>query len=113
MAPRGTAPPLMPFASVMMSGTTSQRSHANQRPARSKPGEDLVEDEQDAVAVADLADRREIAGRRHEDAVGAGHGLEDDGGDRLRPFVLQELLEVRTAGGDGTGIGVPGGRVEA
>ena len=52
------------------------------------------------MAVADLADRGEVAGRRHEDAVGAGHGLEDDGGDRLRTFVPQDLLQVRAAGGD-------------
>ena len=37
MAPSGTAPPLMPLASVMMSGTTSQCSQANQRPVRPKP----------------------------------------------------------------------------
>ena len=112
MAPSGAAPPLMPLASVMMSGTTSQCSQREPAPGAAEAGQDLVEDEQDAVAIADLADRREVAGRRHEDAVGAGHGLEDHGGDRLRPLVLQDLLQVRTAGGDGAVVGVPGGRVE-
>ena len=113
MAPSGTAPPLMPLASVMMSGTTSQCSQANQRPVRPKPGHHLVEDEQDAVPVADLADGGEVARRRHEHAVGAGDGLEDHRGDGLRALVLQDLLQVRTAGGDGAVAGVTGGRVDA
>ena len=44
-------------------------------------GDDLVEDEQDAVLVADLAQALEIALRRRQNAGGAGHGLDDHGGD--------------------------------
>ena len=36
-APSGTAAPLMPLASVMMSGATSQWSQPNQRPVRPNP----------------------------------------------------------------------------
>ncbi len=67
---------------------------------------DLVEDQQDAVAVADLADRPQVAVGRHEDAVRPRHRLHEDGGDGVRPLVLQDLLEVRAAGTDRTGARV-------
>ncbi len=47
-------------------------------------GEDLVGDEQRALGVARAADERPVLGRGHEHAVGAGDGLEDDGGHRAR-----------------------------
>jgi len=37
IAPSGTYPELIPLATVRMSGTTSQFSHANQRPVRPNP----------------------------------------------------------------------------
>ena len=77
-----------------------------------EPGHHLVEDEQDAVPVADLTDGGEVARRRDEHAVGAGHRLQDHRGDGLGPLVLQDLLEVRAAGGDAAGVGVAGGGVE-
>ena len=40
-------------------------------------GDDLVAAEQDAVAVADLAQRLRVARRRHEAAAGVLHGLDD------------------------------------
>ncbi len=44
-------------------------------------GNDLVENEQDAVARADLAQPLQVAHRRHDHAGGALHGLDHDGGD--------------------------------
>ena len=54
----------------------------------------LVSDQQDAVAVAQLAHAWQIAFGRDDDAVGAGHALQQDGGDRLRSFVLDDLFQV-------------------
>ncbi len=51
-------------------------------PAAAEPAHHLVGDQQDAVLVADLPDALEVARRRHQDAVGADHRLEDDRGDR-------------------------------
>ena len=56
---------------------------------------DLVADHQDAVLVAQCAHAGQVAGRRHEHAVGAGDGLEHDRGDRVRALELDLLLEVR------------------
>ena len=99
----------MPFAVVMMSGTTSQCSHANQRPDASPARHHLVEDEEDPVLIADLADRLEVAVGRVDEAVRADDRLHDHGGDRVRALVLEELLEVRPARADRARVGVPGG----
>ena len=62
-------------------------------------GDDLVEDQQDAVLVADLAQALEIALRRRQNAGGAGHGLDDHGGDGggvvQRDDALQLVGEMR------------------
>ena len=71
-------------------------------------GHHLVEDQQDAVPVADLADRLQVAVGRRDDAVRARHRLEDDRGDGVRPLVLEDLLEVRRARADRARIGVAG-----
>ena len=42
----------------------------------------LVGDEQDALVVEDLLDGLEVAGRRHDDAALAHHGLGDEGAAR-------------------------------
>ncbi|CCF20123.1 protein of unknown function [Pseudorhizobium banfieldiae] len=52
-----------------------RRSHA------AETGDDLVEDQQDAVPSADIAELLKVALRRNEDAGGAGHRFDDDGGD--------------------------------
>ena len=57
-------------------------------------GHHLVGDEHDAVLVADLPHAGHVAGRRHHDARGAGHGLEDDRRERRRPLVLDQPLQV-------------------
>ncbi len=51
------------------------------RAETAEAGDDLVEDEQDAVLVADRAQPLEIALGRHQHAGGAGDRLDDDGGD--------------------------------
>jgi len=77
-------------------------------PASGAPeaGHDLVEDEQDVVAVADLADRSEVSVRRHEHAVRACHCLEDHRSDCVGAFVLEDLLEMRAARADRARAGV-------
>jgi hypothetical protein len=68
--------------------------HGEPLAAPTEAGHHLVGDDHDAVAVADLTHAGEVAGRRHEDAVGAHHRLEDDGGHRLRPLDHERVLEV-------------------
>ena len=69
-------------------------------------GHHLVEDQQDPVAVADLADRLQVAVGRQDDPVRPGDRLEDDRRDRVRALVLEDLLEVRRARADRARIGV-------
>ena len=68
-APSGRYDDVRPLAIEIMSGTTSQWSTAHQRPVRPKPAHHLVGDEQDAVAVADLAQALHVAVGRNQDAV--------------------------------------------
>ena len=82
-APIGTAAFVMPFATVIMSGMTPNFSARERRAESAEAGDDFVEDEQDAVAVADLANALEIALRRNEHAGRTGDGLDDDRGDRV------------------------------
>ena len=60
------------------------------------------------MPIADLAHRAQVAVGRHDDAVGAGDRLEDDGGHRVRPFVLQDLLQMRAARAHRTRIRMAG-----
>ncbi len=65
-------------------------------PAAGPPeaGHHLVEDEDDAVPVAQLPHTGEVAGRGQHDAGGAGDRLEQDGRDGLRALELDDLLEM-------------------
>ncbi len=56
-------------------------------------GDDLVEDQQDAVLVADLAQPLEIALGRRQVAGRAGAGLDDDGGDVRRVMQADDALQ--------------------
>ncbi len=81
-----------------MSGVTPRPSKAKLRPGAPEGGLRLVEDQQHAARVAELAQPREIAVRRNDDAAGAQDGLDDGGGrraDRLR--VEQVEAHVETA----------------
>ena len=53
---------------------------------------DLVADEQDAVFVADGAQALQVAVGRHDEAVGAGDGLDKDGGDGVRRRTKRGVL---------------------
>ncbi len=74
-------------------------------------GHHFVGDEEHAVAVADLAQAREVFGRRNEDAVGADNRLDDDGGHVA--LVADHVLDVVGAGDVAGGIGVLDGAVVA
>ena len=63
-----------------------------------EPRHHLVGDHDDAVLVAEIADAAQVAVGQHEDAVGAGHGLEDEAGDRVRALELDLLFEIGERG---------------
>ena len=73
---------------------TPKRSDANQWPEPAEAGDHLVEAEQDAVPVAELAHALEVAGRRHERAARVLDRLDDHHGDRLGPGLLDRRLEL-------------------
>ena len=62
-------------------------------PGAAKPGDDLVGDQQHLVAVADLAQPREIRFRRDDDPARPHHRLADDRGHRVGPFCQYRLLD--------------------
>ena len=66
----------------------------NGLPRRPKPGDDLVDDEQQVVAVADRADAFEPAGRRDDHAADTLHGLGDDGADAVGALARDQRLEL-------------------
>ena len=74
----------MPLAIAMMSGVMPAHSWANSSARAAHAGLHLVEDEQKTVAVAQLAQRPHVLGRRDVDAALALHRLDHDRG-RLRP----------------------------
>ena len=93
-APIGCAPLVRPLAIVMRSGVTPKLCAAKVCPVRPKPRDHLVEHQQDAVRVADLAQALEVALRRHEAAGGAGDRLDEAGGDVLRAVQVDDPHEV-------------------
>ena len=62
--------------------------------AATKAGHHLVADHHDAVAIAALANTLQISIGRHENAVGADHRLENDGGDVVPALDHQHIVEV-------------------
>ena len=84
---------------------------AGEPAARAAPARHhLVEDQQDPVAVADLADRLQVAVRRDDDPVRPGDRLEDDRGDRVRPLVLRISSRCGAPVQTGQGSGWPAGQ---
>ena len=57
-------------------------------------GDDLVEDQQDAVLLGDLAQPLEIALRRRQHAGRSGHRLDDHGGDGVGAVQVDQLLQL-------------------
>ncbi len=70
-------PPPMPLAIAMMSGVTPAHSCAKNLPVRPTPDLDLVEDEQHAALVAQLAQRTQEFRRSHMDAAFALNRLDE------------------------------------
>ena len=62
-------------------------------PKAAKARNDLVENQQDAVLRAELPKALQIAHGRDDDPSGAGHGLNDDRGDRFAPVERNAPLE--------------------
>src|SRR6266540_3320644 len=85
----GTLPEVMPLAKVIMSGLTPYRSAET-----AVTGDDLVEDEQDAVLVADGAQPRQIALGRGQHAGRSRHRLDDHGGDGRGVVQRDDALEL-------------------
>ena len=83
---------------VMRSGSTPECSIANILPGAPEAGLDLVDDQQDAVLVADLAQSaQELEGRDVEAALALDR-LDDDRGDARRLDVrLEQELEREAA----------------
>ena len=76
-----------------MSGVTPNLVGAERRARSPEAGDDLVEDEKDAVAVADVAQPLEVPDGRNEDAGRSGDWFDDHRGDRVRPAIANDLLE--------------------
>src|SRR5919106_6448599 len=76
-------------------------------------GDDLVRAEEDPVAVADLAHATPVALRRREGAAGVLHGLHDHHRHRLRPSLLDRLVELLEQERGELGLRLPRRPVEA
>ncbi|MDR6354590.1 hypothetical protein Q3H58_001261 [Pseudomonas psychrotolerans] len=79
---------------------------------RPKAGDDLVEDQQDVVLGADLAQALQIAHRRHDHPGRTGHGLDDDRGD-VGGVVQLDQLEQLVGQLDAAGLGHAFGKGQA
>ena len=82
----------------MMSGCTSHRLVAEEPARPPDTGDNLVEDEQHAVLVADLAHARQVFVGRDQHAAAGDDRLHQQCGDRLRPLVDDRLLDRLGAG---------------
>ena len=91
VAASGRYPPVMPLARQIRSGATPSWSHANMRAGAAEAGGHLVEDQQHAVPVAQVAHRAQVAGRVREHAGGALH-------ERLHDHRRHLALGARRAG---------------
>src|SRR5262249_58244623 len=70
-----------------------------------EPGDHLVEDQQDVIAVAELAQATQVAVRGRHEAAETGHRLDHDRRNRPRPLANDGLLDGVRAG-EGAGIAV-------
>ena len=79
---------------VIMSGTTPKCCGGERLAQAAEAGDHLVEDEQDAVPRADLAQPLEVALRRHQHAGRAGHRLDDHRRDGRWIVQREQALEL-------------------
>ena len=108
----------MPLAIVMMSGVTPKYSRGERRAEPAEAGDHLVEDQQDAVLVADRAQPLQVALRRRQHAGRAGHRLDDHRGDGVGAVQRHEPLQLvgelgavrRLAAGEGVARRIVGVR---
>ena len=77
-APIGIAPLVRPLAQTIMSGIDAEIVGGERRAEAAEAGDDLVEDQQDAVLVADLAQLLQIAFRRQDQHAGRARHRFDD-----------------------------------
>jgi hypothetical protein len=63
-------------------------------PRSPKPGHDLISDEQDPVVITQGPHALQVAFRRNNDPISAGHRFEKHCCDGLRAFILDDLLQV-------------------
>ena len=96
-APRGIRLLVMPFGAGDHVGLDAVVLGGEPRAGAPEPGHDLVVDQQDVVLVEEGADLGPVVVRRHQQAVGAGDALGEHGGDVLRPFHLDDFLDVAHA----------------
>ena len=73
---------------------TPKRSAAKAWPETAEAGDDLVENQQDAVLGADLAQALQVALGRRQHAGRTGHRLDDDGGDGRGVVQRHQALEI-------------------
>ncbi len=73
---------------------------------RPNPRDHFVDDEQDVVLAADVADLREVALRRQVDAARTDDGFAEERGDRVGADLLDQLEQaLRVVPGDRGGVG--------
>ncbi len=98
-APIGTAAFVTPLAMAMRSGRDAEELGAEGSAEPAEPGDHFVEDEEDSVLVADVAQPLEVAPGRDQNARGAGHRFDDHGGDGIRAALVDDRLRARWPGG--------------
>ena len=116
--PIGTVPEVTPLAKVIMSGIDAVALGGEGIAEPAEAGDDLVEDQQDAVLVADRAQPLQIALGRRQHAGRARHRLDDHGGDGRGVVQRDDALELvgemrapfRLALGEGLLLAVVGRR---
>ena len=77
-----------------MSGITPKRSAANGIAKPAEAGDDFVENQQNAVLVADRAQPLQIALRRQQHACRGGDRLDNHGGDCGRIVQRDKTIEI-------------------
>ena len=85
------------FAAVTVCGCMPNACAPQSSPVRPKPVMTSSSMSRTSCFVEHGLDLREIAARRQQHAADAHQRLGDERGDRVRPFALNQLLEVRAS----------------